>query len=572
MIIRVKVSRTENLQYFDCTAGDIVNVEIEEYIAGVVASEIGNAPIEACKAQAIAARTFAMHYVGDDKFITDQSSTHQAFRASRWDAKQYPNANDATAQTAGMVLTYDGKLLKTCSYSSSNGGRTVSSEERWGGVRPYLIAQDDPWDAAACEERRAAGRSITKGHGVGMSQYGASWAAQNGIGYREILGFYYVGAVIAPGYGKVGDTMTYDPKKVIDIALAEVGYLEKETNSQLDSKTANAGDENITKYARDLDALGFYNGRKQGVAWCDMFYDWCMVAAYGMAVALAITFQPYGSKNCGAGCKYSRNYYKNKGRLFNDPEPGDQIFFYSKDKSQISHTGLVYAVDSSYVYTVEGNTSSSSGVVANGGAVAKKKYKRSYERIAGYGRPDYGMTISEVVTPNTSGQTTSANYTLGDRTLKKGDKGTDVADMQKSLAKLGYDLGSSGADGDFGSKTDAAVRQFQQDNGLEVDGKFGKKSLEALNSALAALETKKQPEETQSAPEAPVATGQKIIKITAKSVNARVGDSTDYDSVGHLEEGETIEYVVTAPNGWNAGRWKDRIVWVSPKYSTVTTA
>lgn len=95
MIIRVKLSRAENLSYFGCVAGDIVNIEMEEYVAGVVASEIGNSNIEACKAQAIAARTFAMNYVGENKCITDQSSTHQAFRASRWDADKYPNANDA---------------------------------------------------------------------------------------------------------------------------------------------------------------------------------------------------------------------------------------------------------------------------------------------------------------------------------------------------------------------------------------------------------------------------------------------------------------------------------------------
>lgn len=127
MIIRVKVSRSENLSYFGCVAGDIVNIEIEEYVAGVVASEIGNSHIEACKAQAIAARTFAMNYVGDDKYITDQSSTHQAFRASRWDASQYPNANEAAALTAGMVLTYDGKPLKTCSYAPSRYAHTPGS-------------------------------------------------------------------------------------------------------------------------------------------------------------------------------------------------------------------------------------------------------------------------------------------------------------------------------------------------------------------------------------------------------------------------------------------------------------
>lgn len=369
-----------------------------------------------------------------------------------------------------------------------------------------------------------------------------------------------------------GENMTYDPKKVIDIALAEVGYLEKETNAQLDDKTANAGDENYTKYARDLDAVGFYNGRKQHVAWCDVFFDHCMYTAYGLEAALALTFQPYGKSNCGAGCKYSRQYYHQNGRLFNTPEPGDQVFFYSKDKSSISHTGLVYDVDNSYIYTVEGNTSSASGVVANGGAVAKKKYKRSYERLAGFGRPGWEIIGDLIPSDN---QSIPTAYDLGDRTLKKGDVGDDVEEMQENLIKLGYDLGDDGADGKFGSKTDAAVREFQQGSALEVDGKFGPKSLAAMKSALAALENEQpeqQPEEDQPTPEASAPTGKKVIQITAKSVNARIGDSTDYDSVGHLEKGETIEYVVTAPNGWNAGRWKNRIVWVSPKYSTVTTA
>ena len=55
----------------------------------------------------------------------------------------------------------------------------------------------------------------------------------------------------------------------------------------------------------------------------------------------------------------------------------------------MQHTGLVVAVDSTYVYTMEGNTSADSGVVWNGGSVNDKKYRLNYERIAGYGRPNY---------------------------------------------------------------------------------------------------------------------------------------------------------------------------------------
>lgn len=203
--------------------------------------------------------------------------------------------------------------------------------------------------------------------------------------------------------------MAYDKQKVIDIALAEVDYLEKASNSQLDSKTGNAGKKNYTKYSRDLTNMEFYNGYKQGAEWCDIFVDWCMVQAYGKEAALAITFHPTNNKiNYGAGCKYSRDYYKAKGRLFSDPQPGDQIFYYGMtdgkvDKTKIAHTGLVYKVDNSKVYTVEGNTSGASGVVANGGGVAKKSYSLSYRRIAGYGRPDWGDLVSALqgIIPNT---------------------------------------------------------------------------------------------------------------------------------------------------------------------------
>ena len=212
--------------------------------------------------------------------------------------------------------------------------------------------------------------------------------------------------------------MAYDKQKVIDIALSEVGYLEKETNSNLDSKTANAGDENYTKYARDLAKYPFYNGRKYGVAWCDVFVDWCFVQAYGKDAALALTCQPTKpANNAGAGCRYSRDYYKSKGRLFDSPQPGDQVFFYSSDKSQIQHTGLVYAVDSKKVYTVEGNTSGASGVISNGGGVCKKSYSLSYARLAGFGRPDYG--VQTVQAEQVQAPKTNTSYTT--YTVKKGD-------------------------------------------------------------------------------------------------------------------------------------------------------
>lgn len=186
MDISVRITRDENAEYFGVEVGDVVQIPFEQYVAGVVASEVGNSALEVCKAQAVASRTFAVSKgVLDGKTISDSSSSDQAYRASRIPSGLYPNAENGTKQTAGEILTYNGQPINAV-YSASNGGRTVSSQERWGGVRPYLIAQDDPWDDS----------TKRTGHGVGMSQRGAKAMAKAGKTYKEILSFYYPGAQI----------------------------------------------------------------------------------------------------------------------------------------------------------------------------------------------------------------------------------------------------------------------------------------------------------------------------------------------------------------------------------------
>ena len=201
-------------------------------------------------------------------------------------------------------------------------------------------------------------------------------------------------------------------EKVIEVAKAEVGYLEKRTNSQLDSKTANAGSANYTKYARDLDNIkGYFNGAKNGYAWCAVFVNWCFVKAYGAAAAKSLLCQP-ATNSCAAGCMQAVNYFKNKNQFYKTPKVGDQIFFLDS-AGDAAHTGLVYKVDGSRVYTIEGNTSSASGVVANGGAVAEKSYTLGYSRIAGYGRPNYDIETHQEETEmryNTLKDVTNQEY------------------------------------------------------------------------------------------------------------------------------------------------------------------
>ena len=258
-------------------------------------------------------------------------------------------------------------------------------------------------------------------------------------------------------------------KEVISLALAEVGYLEKKSNSQLDSKTANAGKNNYTKYARDLDAIsGFYNGKKNGFPWCDVFVDWLFVKAFGVELAKKLLCQP--DKSLGAGCGYSANYYKKKNQFHTkDPEPGDQIFFLDS-AGDVAHTGIVYKVDNLYVYTVEGNTSTTAGVIANGGCVAKKHYALDYSRIYGYGRPAYDDEKEE----------TKEGFTMEMRVLKNGCKGDDVRALQMLLIGNGFSCGRLGADGDFGLGTQGAVMAYQEKKNLTVDGKAGPQTWKSL--------------------------------------------------------------------------------------------
>ncbi len=206
-------------------------------------------------------------------------------------------------------------------------------------------------------------------------------------------------AALEKAYGGASDTAPApvisggcNAAKVIAVAAAEIGYKEKKSNSQLDDKTANAGSGNYTKYARDFDQKypKWYNGKKNGYAWCDMFVDWCFLTAFGYENALRLLCQP--EKSAGAGCTYSLRYYKNKGQFHTSgPKPGDQIFFgTSLDNS--THTGIVESVDTKQVHTIEGNTSDQ---------VARRNYALTNSRILGYGRPAYD-TVKETapaVTP-----------------------------------------------------------------------------------------------------------------------------------------------------------------------------
>ena len=102
--------------------------------------------------------------------------------------------------------------------------------------------------------------------------------------------------------------MAYTASALIKIAEAEIGYHEKASNANLDSKTANSGGKNYQKYGRDLHKAGYYNGNKNGYDWCDQFVDWCFFKLCGNKdMAEYIECQ---TGNYGAGFGFSFMYYK----------------------------------------------------------------------------------------------------------------------------------------------------------------------------------------------------------------------------------------------------------------------
>lgn len=201
--------------------------------------------------------------------------------------------------------------------------------------------------------------------------------------------------------------------------------------------------------------------------WCDAFVDWCFQEAYGVSNARSLLGGNFNDYTVA-----SAQLYKNKGAWYKSPKVGDQIFF--KNSKRICHTGLVYKVTSTRVYTIEGNTSGASGVVANGGGVCKKSYALTYDRIAGYGRPKYdkaptssaGSTSSKIETPKkeTSSKVVPTKITA------------NVRSIQKWLNE--YYNAKLVVDGDYGKKTKAAlVKAWQTEaGGLSIDGDFGSKS------------------------------------------------------------------------------------------------
>ncbi len=156
-----------------------------------------------------------------------------------------------------------------------------------------------------------------------------------------------------------------------DYYASNGGYLEKKSNAYLDDFKKNAGYNNYTKFARDVNSWG--QPGCQGQPWCAEYQFWKLVKVIGITNALKIM---------GGGfynCQSVKNWSKKQGTWHTTPKLGALPIFRNG-----SHIGDVQSLTSSKINTNEGNTSSAPGVVANGGAVRNKTYAINDPSIDGY--------------------------------------------------------------------------------------------------------------------------------------------------------------------------------------------
>lgn len=408
MLVRVKITKPENQTFFEVPNGAIVNVDLDEYTSGVLAGEVyASWPGETLKAQAVAARTFAVAKSiqrVDEPYDVDDTSSFQSFKAANF-RNEYIYAAEATA---GEILTYDGAPAMT-KYSASNGGQTIA------GKKPYLLAQFDPWDAKAGKGRN--------GHGIGMSQWGAKEMGDAGKGYREILAFYYPGTKVE----RLEDDEVSLLIEWLDYLEAQVGrgvyvygaqgqratevgdveaWIDRRSTSESTAKKAQ-------KYYRQKEAeIGAENIR---------FFDCSGLAMYFFQNLKGISKNDASANTLWLGCKQIPKA---------DLKPGDFVFIDTDGRK--THIGYV-ARDGQIVE-------------ARASGYGVEVYPQQSRPWTHFGR--HKWLRDEIEGNETTGQ-------VPQRTVKQ---------WQRLL--LVYDpmcLPKYGADGDYGAETDAAMAQLIKD-------------------------------------------------------------------------------------------------------------
>lgn len=181
-------------------------------------------------------------------------------------------------------------------------------------------------------------------------------------------------------------------ESVLALIESQVGYCEKKTNEYLDDFTVNAGSGNFTKYARDLDAIKYWNkgdgkSNKNGFEWCAPFCNWIIWMCSGKDVdkTKEVLCIPKNEENLAAGCEFLRKYFRAAGRYDAKPKIGDLILFTTVNDGSNSadHVGFISDIGADgKLYTIEGNKDNKVTCCA---------YPYDYWKVLGFCHPRYDV-------------------------------------------------------------------------------------------------------------------------------------------------------------------------------------
>ncbi len=216
--------------------------------------------------------------------------------------------------------------------------------------------------------------------------------------------------------------------KALQLAFEELGVREI---------SGNLHEARILQYAKES-GMDYIDDDE--TPWCSVFVNWVCTKS-----------------NLPTSGKPNARSWVNVGTTTNQPKPGDVVVFWRESvESWKGHVAfyLGHSPDMNKVFCLGGNQGNEVSVAAYD---AKKVLR--YQVIE-------GLTPSGVPAP----------------TLKSGSKGDEVIKLQIALNLKGYSVGDP--DGDFGKKTESAFKRFQADNGLKIDGVYGKNTKALLESLL----------------------------------------------------------------------------------------
>ncbi len=173
-------------------------IDFEEYLKGVVPVELpSNAPYEALKAQAVAARCFAARARRHFDKVADVCTTSHC---QAWQEQRFPQTDRAVEDTRGLVAVFNGEIIDAYYHAQCDGQMTRSSERALDSLDGYQTCFEHGWEvlpycrAVACTGHAPYHNALGFfGHGVGMCKTGAMEMAARGAGFVEVITHYYTG-------------------------------------------------------------------------------------------------------------------------------------------------------------------------------------------------------------------------------------------------------------------------------------------------------------------------------------------------------------------------------------------